>query len=216
MTDERPARVFFAASSLLVFAGLALQVVLSARAHGGSFGSGPGKVFNFFCFFTVQSNIVVAVTTGLLALRLDRTSTAFRVFRLVGIVAIAITGIVFHVALRNLRELTGWDAVADFILHTASPVITVAGFLLFGPRGLLSSRIVRLAVLAPLGWLAFTLVRGPFVQDVHGRDYYPYPFLDAQQHGYASVLLAVLVVAVLFVGVCAAAVAVDGRLSRGK
>ena len=62
----------------------------------------------------------------------------------------AITGVVFHVVLRNLRELTGWDAVADFILHTASPVVTVAGFLLVGPRvACLSSRIVRLAVIAP-------------------------------------------------------------------
>jgi hypothetical protein len=212
MSDERRARVFFAASSLLVSAALILQVVLTAHAHGGSFGSGPGKVFNFFCFFTVQSNIVVAITTGLLALRLDRTSTTFRTFRLVGVVAIAITGVVFHIALRDLRELTGWDAVADFILHTASPVVAVAGFLFVGPRNRVSSRIVRLAVIAPVAWLAFTLVRGPFVQDVHGRDYYPYPFLDAQQHGYRSVLLAVLVVAGLFVGVCAAAVAADRRL----
>jgi hypothetical protein len=212
MTNPRWARAFFAAVSLLVLTGLAVQLVLSTTAKGGSFGSAPGRAFNFFCFFTVQSNIVVAITAGMLAVRLDRPSASFRTFRLVGVVAIAITGIVFHIALRDLRELTGWDAVADFILHTASPVLTVLGWLLFGPRGQLSARIMRLAVIAPVGWLAFTLVRGPLVQDVTGRDYYPYPFMDAQQHGYLVVLFSVALVAVLFLGVCAAAVAADKRL----
>jgi hypothetical protein len=212
MADERRARAFFGATSLMVFAGLILQVILSARATGGSFGSAPGRVVNFFCFFTVQSNIAVAITTGLLALRIDRAATGFRTFRLVGVVAIAITGVVFHVALRNLQELTGWDALADFLLHTASPILCVLGWLLFGPRGQVSARIVRLAVIPPIAWLVFALVRGSFVQDVHGRDYYPYPFLNAQNHGYVVVLINAALVALLFLGICAAAVSGDKRL----
>ena len=216
MRGERSARLFFGATSLLVFGGLILQVILSATADNGSFATVQGRVFNFFCFFTVQSNIVVAVTTGMLALRLHRTSTWFRTFRLDGLVAIAITGVVFHLALRQLQELTGWDAVADFILHTASPILTVAGWLLFGPRGQLSGRIVRLALIAPVCWLIFTLARGAFVQDVNGRDYYPYPFLNAQVHGYPVVLVNVSVVALLFLGMSAAAVALDRRLPGAR
>ncbi len=212
MRNERGVRWFFGATSLAVFAGLILQCVLTATRNEGSFGSDAGRIFNFFCFFTVQSNIVVAVTTGMLALRLDRPATAFRTFRLVGVVAIAITGVVFHLALRNLHELTGLDAVADFILHTASPILTVGGWVFFGPRGQVNARIVRLAVTAPLGWLGFTLIRGSFVQDVSGRDYYPYPFMDVGQHGYVSVAFAIVLVAALFLGVCAAAVAIDEHL----
>ena len=212
MTNERRARGFFAVTSIAVFAGLILQLALTATRNEGSFGSDAGRIFNFFCFFTVQSNIVVVVTAGMLAVRLNRPSTGFRTFRLVGVVAIAITGVVFHLALRNLHELTGLDAVADFILHTASPVLTVAGWVFFGPRGEVNGRIIRLAVTAPIAWLGFTLVRGSFVQDVNRRDYYPYPFMDVGQHGYLSVAFAIVLVAALFLGVCAAAVALDKHL----
>ncbi len=68
---------------------------------------------NTLSFFTVQSNILVAVTTGLLAVRLHRPSVLFRVLRLDGVVAIAITGVVFYLALSNLQELTDKEAAAD-------------------------------------------------------------------------------------------------------
>ncbi len=212
MVREQRARRFFAVTSIAVSGGLILQVILSATAEGGRFGSASGRVFNYFCFFTVQSNIVVAVTTGLLAVRLGRASTSFRIFRPVGLVGIVITGIVFHLALRNLQELTGWDAVADFILHTASPLMAAAGWVCFGPRGQLNWRIARLAVISPVCWLGFTLARGSFVQTVTGHDYYPYPFLDVQQHGYAVVSVSAALVAVLFLGVSAGAVALDRHL----
>ncbi len=210
--NARSARTFFAIVSAVVWVGLVLQVILSATHKGGSFGTASGRVFNFFCFFTVQSNIVVAITTGVLAMSLDRRSTGFRTFRLVGVVAITVTGVVFYVALKNLQELTGWDAVADFILHTASPVLTLVGWLFVGPRGLVSGRIVRLALIPPACWLTFTLIRGTFVQDVNGRDYYPYPFLNVQDHGYLVVVVNSLVVLVLLLGLCAAALASDKHL----
>lgn len=167
---------------------------------------------NVFSFFTVQSNVIVVVTSALLALRLDRPSTPFRTWRLTGLVAITITGVVFHLALADLQELTGKEAVADFVLHTLSPILTVLGWLVFGPRGQVSGRTVRLAVAFPVAWLAYALVRGAFVTDRFGNDYYPYPFLNAHLHGYASVFGAAALVAVLFLAVAYGALAVDRRL----
>ena len=92
---------------------------------------------------------------------------------------------------------------------------TALGWLVFGPRGQLSARIARIAVLPPVGWLAFTLLRGPFVQDMSGHDYYPYPFMDVQQHGYVVVLISTAVVAALFLAVSTGAVALDKRLPGG-
>jgi hypothetical protein len=43
----------------------------------------------------------------------------------------------------------------------------------------------------PLVWLAYTLVRGEVA------DWYPYPFIDVQLHGYGRVALACLGVAAL-------------------
>ena len=178
MNDTRLARAFFCATSLIVTFGLVLQLWLSVTSGSddGSFASTPARIVNFFSFFTVLSNIAVAVTTGLLAIRPHRPSTLFRTLRLDGVVAIAVTGVVFHLALAQLQELTRWYALADGILHTVSPMMALLGWLVFGPRGALSTRVVLLAVIAPVTWIAYALVRGAIVLDRYGNHYYPYPF----------------------------------------
>lgn len=214
MDDTRLARAFLGATSLVVTFGLILQLVLSVTAESGDgyFESTPDRIVNFFSFFTVLSNITVAVTTGMLAVRLDRRSTFFRTLRLDGLVAIAVTGVVFHLTLSDLQELTGWNALADGLLHTASPILTVLGWLVFGPRGMISRRVVLLAVIAPVVWIVYALVRGANVQDRFGDDYYPYPFMNVQEHGYPIVLVNVSIVAVLFLAISFGALALDRRL----
>ena len=212
MDDERNARIFLGVTSALVTGGLVLQLVLAVRNEHGLFESHVGRLINTLAFFTVDSNILVAVTTGLLAWKLQRPSTLFRVLRVAGLVGIAITGVVFHLALKDLQELQGKEALADFILHTASPVLCVLGWLLFGPRGQVSKRIVGLSVLFPVIWLGATLVRGALVQDRFGKDYYPYPFLDVVVHGYGTVAVNIVLVAVLFLVVAGLALLLDGHL----
>ncbi|MGB0098467.1 MAG: hypothetical protein WBP81_38750 [Solirubrobacteraceae bacterium] len=77
----------------------------------------------------------------LLAINPNRSSTAFSAFRLTGVVAITVTFIVFHVALSHLLDLDKWAEAANQLQHTVVPVLTVAGWWMFGPRGLTSVRI---------------------------------------------------------------------------
>lgn len=212
------ARAVLGATCLVVVVGLVLQLALSVTAPPGegSFVATCDRVVNFFSFFTVLSNVVVALTTGLLAIDLDRRSTLFRVLRLDGLIAIAVTGVVFHLTLAQLQELTGWSAVADALLHTASPIMAVLGWLLVGPRGQVNRRVVLLTVIAPVLWIVYALVRGALVQDRAGRDYYPYPFMDVQEHGYPLVIVNVSIVAVLFLLLAFGALALDRRLSRAR
>lgn len=214
VANERIARIAFGLTSAIVTFGLALQLGLSITAPpgDGSFESTSDRIVNYFSFFTVLSNITVAVTTGLLAGRLERTSTLFRTLRLDGVIAIAVTGVVFHLTLSDLQELTGWNAVADFILHTLSPILTVLGWLLLGPRRQINRRIVLAAVIAPVAWLAYALIRGAVVNDRFGNDYYAYPFMNVQKHGYPVVLANVVLVAVLFLVIALGALALDRRL----
>jgi len=214
MTDTRVARAFFGATSLIVTFALVLQLFLSVTrgADEGSFTATPDRIINFFSYFTVLSNVAVAATTGLLAVRLHRPSVLFRTLRLDAVVGIAVTGVVFHLALAQLQELTRWDALADTLLHTVSPILAVLGWVLFGPRGMLSPRIVLLAVIAPVAWIVYTLVRGALVLDRFGNHYYPYPFMDVGVHGYPVVLLNVTLVAVLFLTISFGALALDRRL----
>ncbi len=209
---ESWARAAFGLTSLVVTAGLVLQVVLAIQNDHGRFASVADRVVNVLSFFTIQSNIIVAVTTALLAFNLTRPSTVFRVFRLCGVIGIAITGIVFHIAIASLHELSGFDAVADFVLHTFSPVACVLGWLVFGPRRQTSARIVGYAVIFPVVWLIYTLIRGAIVEDRFGKPYYPYEFLRADLHGYAYVAVAATIVAALFFALSFGAVALDRRL----
>jgi len=207
-------REFFALTAAVVTSGLVLQLVLAARNDEGSFASVAGRIVNTLSFFTIQSNILVAITTAMLAVRLVRTSTAFRVARLAAVIAIAITGVVFHLALSDLHELTDKAAAADWILHTASPILCVVGWLVFGPRGQVTRRVVGLCATFPLLWLGYTLIRGEIVDDRFGRPYYPYPFLDVGDLGYGTVAVNIVIVAALFTVLALLALVVDRRLPR--
>lgn len=206
--DPKWARPWFAATALAVLTGVIIQVFVSANNQHGLFPTAAGRVFNVFCYFTVQSNLIVGVTSLLLALRLERSSTVFRVFRLIGVVGITVTGIVYHVALAHLLDLDSWALAADQILHTVVPILTVAGWLVFGPRRLTSARVAKLTALFPVCWFLFTLVRGEIV------DFYPYPFVDVAKLGYVKVLVNSVWVALLFVGLAAGAAALDTLLVR--
>ncbi|MFI9814425.1 Pr6Pr family membrane protein [Saccharothrix variisporea] len=201
-------RGWFGVTALVVLVGLVVQIVVTAGISTGRFPGLGSRLFNLFCYFTIQSNVLVLVTSALLAVRPDRPSTLFRTLRLDGVLAIAVTGLVFHTVLKGLHELTGAAAFADFLLHTTSPVLCVVGWLAFGPRGAITGRVIGWSVVFPLAWLAFTLVRGAII------DWYPYPFVDVTELGYGRVLLNCTAVAVLFLGLAAGALWVDRLMSR--
>ncbi len=185
--------------------GLAIQVPVAATTEG-HFSSPAARAFNVFAFFTIQSNVIVGVTTLLLALDLRRTSTLFRTFRLIGLVAITITGIVYHVALAHLLDLDSWALAADVTLHTVVPVLAIVGWLAFGPRGATSGRIAALTLLFPAWYMIFSLVRGAFI------GWYPYPFADVNALGYGRVLVNAFWICLLFVAVAAGANLLDEHL----
>jgi hypothetical protein len=202
------ARLWFASTAVVVAIGLAVQIPVAATNDQAFFPTAAGRVFNVFCFFTIDSNIIVGVTCLLLALRLERASTTFRVFRLMGLVGITITGIVYHVAIARTVEFDGWGLIADQILHTVVPIAAVVGWLMFGPRGQISWRIAGLALLYPIVWIVFTLIRGPIV------NWYPYHFIDVITLGYPKVTANSVWIALLFLAVSAGFHQLDGWLAR--
>lgn len=201
-------RVWFGLTAVVVAFGIAVNVGVAATNTGGFFTTAPARVFNVFCFFTILSNLIVGVTSLLLAIDPRRTSTTFDTFRLIGIVAIVITGIVYHVALRSLFDLESWALVGDVIVHTVVPILAIVTWLAYGPRGRTSRPIMWRSLLFPLAWFAFTLLRGPLT------DSYPYPFVDVTRLGYPRVLGNAVWLAVFYLGVAAGTVALDGWLTK--
>ncbi|OXM50842.1 F420-dependent oxidoreductase [Amycolatopsis thailandensis] len=208
MQASKIARAWFGATALVVIAGLAAQIPVSAGTEGGTFHTPAGRVANLLAFFTIDSNILVGIGGLLLALGVAGRSTVFGVLRLTGLVGIIVTGVVFQVALADLYELHGWALFADTMLHKVSPLMCVAGWLLFGPRGQLSWRVLWWSLLYPLAWLAVTLVRGAII------GFYPYPFVDPGVNGYGGVAFNCVLIGLLFIGLAAAAVGFDRTFGR--
>lgn len=200
------ARTLFAVTALVVFVGIAIQVPVAMGVDTGFFDSPLKRGLNVFAFFTVQSNLLVGISSLLLAINPTRPSLAFRGARLTGVVAIALTFVVFHLALRDLQDLTGQAAVADFLLHTASPILCVAGWLIYGPRRQTSVQVVLLTVVFLLAWGLFTLVRGEYI------GWYPYPFIDVATHGYVRVGVNLTAIGATFIALASGAHLLDSRL----
>jgi hypothetical protein len=206
--DDTKARVFFGLTALVVLAGIVVQVIVTANGPPLFFQSSTSRGLNVFAFFTILSNVIVGGTTLLLAMNPRRSSTLFDTFRLTGVVAITITGIVYHSVLAGLLDLDSWALVADHALHTVVPVLAVLGWLMFGPRGLTSARIAKLSAIFPVLWMIFTVIRGAIV------GFYPYPFVDVEHLGYAKVTINSVWIAGLYLGLAYSAKALDGWLAR--
>jgi hypothetical protein len=157
-------------------------------------------------YLTIWANALVAWSTLSLALGRDRDTRWWRALRMDAVVLILLAGVVHFFWLRPLLDLHGWDLVADRSLHMVVPVLTVAGWLVFGPRDRVSTADLLRFLVLPVGWLAYTLVRGAVVS------WYPYPFIDVGEHGYAVVLLNCAGVSALMLAIAWATVVVDRRL----
>ncbi|MEV8374082.1 Pr6Pr family membrane protein [Kribbella sp. NPDC056861] len=204
-------RVWHGITALVVAIGVVMQTITAATSTGGEgfYKENPERVLNVFAYFTIQSNLLLGVTCLLLALGAGRQeSTLFRTLRLNGVLCIAVTGIIYHLVLAGSDDLQGLAWVGNLLVHTATPLLGVLGWLLYGPRRQTSGRIVAWSVVFPLLWIAFTLIRG------EATGFYPYPFTDVSLHGYGQVLLNCLFVALLFLALAAGATLLDRRIGR--
>ena len=204
----RPAaRTLHAIVALAATVGVALELVRAITGGPGGAPTHAERIVRLFSYFTVQSNILVLVTSWLLVLKPDRDGRVFRVARLDALLCIAVTGLVFHTVLaEDGAQLTPSGNLAGFLLHTLSPVGAVVVWLLVGPRPRFDGATVWWSVAYPLAWIAYTFVRGAFVA------WYPYPFLDVAAIGPGRALLNTAAVAVLFLALAGLLGLVDRRL----
>jgi len=198
-----PERVWFGFTALAVLVGMVAQSYAVAGDSTQFYHSVPGRIFTMFCFFTIESNVLVGIVSLLTAIRGDRTSTAFHVWRLVALVCIVITGVVYHLVLAGASHPVGAGLFANDVQHTLVPLLFPLVWLIFGPRGRLTGRHVAWALAPPIGWLVYTFARGAIVH------WYPYPFMDVGAIGYPKSLLHCVFVALLLLVLAGVALVVD-------
>ena len=163
----------------------------------------PETVIRFFSYFTILTNILVAVCSTVLLLNAKKGSNNF--FSKSGTMTaiainITIVGIIYNIILRALWKFEGFQWMVNEILHLIIPILFIILWFVFIPKGKLPLKSVLAWLLYPLIYLVFILIRGKF------SSFYPYPFIDVNDIGYkktfinsTGMLLAFLAVSFLFV-----------------
>jgi hypothetical protein len=161
-------------------------VPMSQFAHAGRYAEGiagaPNRLMDLFSYFTIWSQVTVGVVLTLLFLNPSRDGKVLRIFRLDSLLMISVTGIVYNVMIGPKYPPVGLNVYSSFIEHTLTPLLTVIIFILVGPRRWINLKIYGLAILFPIAYVIYTLIRGAIL------GVYPYDFFDVAQYGYAAVL----------------------------
>lgn len=142
---------------------------------------------NFFSYFTIETNILVAVVLLLSAIatawgknvKLDTLRAASAVY-------ILVVGLGFSLLLAGL-ENTEFTAVAwdNIVLHYLMPVVMLVDLVIDRPKRLASFRQRMWWLIFPVAYLSYSLTRGAIT------GWYPYPFLNPDPNGYGAVAFVV-------------------------
>jgi hypothetical protein len=152
-------------------------------------------IIRFISFFTILTNIIVAVCFTLLAFKSTsswgnffskpQTQAAIAVY-------IFVVGLTYNIILRGIWNPQGLQRIVDELLHVVVPIYFVLYWFIFSPKNNLQWKNVFPWLIYPFLYLVYTLIRGAFVH------YYPYPFVDADKLGINTVLVNSGVLFILF------------------
>lgn len=178
--------------SLLAFSALITQFVTRAQVK-------PFNPVNFFSFFTIESNILVAVILLLSSLGTATfgRSEQFGVLRGAATVYILTTGLIYFLLLRGLEEsLQTAIPWVNTVLHYIMPLAMILDWVINPPTKTITWKQATSWLIFPLLYVIYSLIRGSFV------NWYPYPFLDPRIGGYGRVFLYSIGISVVIGAIC--------------
>lgn len=203
------ARLYRAVFACVGWFAVALQYGVTLSENPDS--SAGELTLNFFSYFTILSNILVAL--ALTAPVVAPNSRPGRWFAGEGVRAamamyIVVVGVVYHFLLAPTWNPQGLALLGNSLLHYVMPAAFVLDWLLFAPKG-------RLNWKDPAKWLIFPLVYGGWTL-IHGAlsGWWPYPFVDVGALGLGRVLLNFVGLLVFFLIVGLIVVAIDRTFGR--
>jgi hypothetical protein len=170
-----------------------------------------GAVITFFSFFTILTNLFVALVFTAVGFR---PATALGQFfrrpavQASAVVYITVVGVIYWRLLKHLWDPQGAQWVADSLLHTWLPLGYVLYWLVFAPKSGLRWKDALVWLAYPGLYLIYFLARGA----VSGV--YPYPFVDVTELGYARVFMHAALLLLVFLGLGLAIVAAGRRMGK--
>ncbi|MBG6213388.1 MAG: Pr6Pr family membrane protein [Cryobacterium sp.] len=137
-------------------------------------------ITNFFSYFTVQSaiaSVFVFVTAAVVALRRPTDPAWLDMLRAMVTTYILVSGVVYGIIVwqssgANYSIEVPWSSQ---LLHFVIPLCALIDWIVDPFKARLPWKYLGWAIVFPVFWLVFTLLRGPIV------GWYPYFFLDARQ-----------------------------------
>lgn len=199
----------FIITALGVYPSMTTNPTLLGMGNPEGIAGAIGRLLDFFSYFTIWSNITVAVIFTMLFRNPDRRSPVFRTLFLSSMVMITVTGIIYGVVLAGAAKLQGLEYITNAIEHYIVPILVFVVFIVWGPRRLLRFATVFSALILPISWAVLVvLIRGPIIGA------YPYGFVDIADHGLGSVLLNIFGVAIVGVLLGLAFLLIDRVRSR--
>ena len=170
------AKVLSIVFKCIVIVSSAVGIILSAIAGAQSF-MGGGRVF---MYFTVQSNIAIALVCAVgavLLLRNQPVKNIWYLIKYVFTVSITLTGVVFCFVLAPTLGKHAWR-LQHVLTHVVVPLAAVLDFFVTGRYGSIKKRSVFFVIIPPLLYAIYTgiayVAKWEFSRGVH----YPYFFLN--------------------------------------
>jgi len=144
----------------------------------------PENIVRFFSFFTVLTNILVALYFTSMAFQLKKKP--FSVFFKSGTITalatfILLVGLVYQIILRSIWEPSGLQLVVDELLHTIIPLYFLIYWFLYAKPLDFKFKSLWYWMLYPLIYFILIIIRG------HFSKFYPYPFVNVTEIGYVGV-----------------------------
>jgi hypothetical protein len=170
----------------------------------------PETILRYFSFFTILTNLIVAISMTVLLTGPSRKWGRFfsKPSSLTAItVYITVVGAVYNAILRFLWQPKGFQLIIDEMLHTAVPLLFVLFWAVCVPKKKLEWKMAFPWLIYPLLYMVWTVIHGMF------STFYPYPFVNVNELGYGRVLINAAMLFAFFLFISLVFIGI-GKLSR--
>lgn len=151
---------------------------------------------NFFSFFTIQSNILVALLLLLIGFcNLKGITGNIAFLRGAATLYIAMTGVIYFLLLSGNNEaLQTTIPWVNIVLHYLMPIAVVADWIFFPAQHNVPFKRAVLWLIYPFIYMVYSFIRGAIT------GWYPYPFLNPTTTGWPTVAAISLIIAIATIG----------------
>ncbi len=175
---------------------------------------GPNTGLNLLSYFTIQSNIIVAVTLALNVYYRTNTPGWLIVLKSGAAIWILVTGLVFHFLLSQVYHPVGIFMFSNILLHYVVPIGVQLNWLIFEEKGTYRHRFTFIWIGYPTIYAFASLFRAKI------DGFYPYWFVNPTKNypdgagSFVNVLIVIFVLAVVFSIIGNLLVLIDRQLRK--